>query len=143
MSNRIKQGPSGWVNERQNPDTPILKLGALLAAAGATDKVILVDSPEIFVGIKSYEPGEVFANHFHDGYDEFFAGLTGTVTVWQGRSRKSELAAGTSLLCPRGTHHYLVNDTDQPAQILFAKVPMKADDVTWVPWEPASSSVPA
>lgn len=113
-----------------------LALETLAGPAAAGDKTILIDSPELFVGLKTYEPGEVFANHFHHGYDEFFAGLAGTVTVWQGRSSRFELTAGTSLLSRRGTHHYLVNNTDEPARILFAKVPMVADDVTWVDWTP-------
>ncbi|TAP39569.1 cupin domain-containing protein [Arthrobacter sp. S39] len=107
---------------------------ALLADGGG--KTVLLDTPSIFVGIKTFEPGEVFANHFHEAYDEFFAGLEGTVTVWRGRSSRSDLSQGTSLLCRRGTHHYLLNETQLPARILFAKVPMVQDDTVWVDWVP-------
>lgn len=106
------------------------------AAAASGGKSVLIDTPDLFVGMKTYGPGEVFANHYHEGYDEFFAGLAGSVTVWQGRSSRSELSAGTSLLCRRGSHHLLVNTTNRPARILFAKIPMIQDDTVWVDWQP-------
>ena len=112
-------------------------LTELILLADGGGKTVLLDTPSIFVGLKTFEPGEVFANHFHEGHDEFFVGLEGTVSVWRGRSSRSELTKGTSLLCRRGTHHYLVNETPMPARILFAKVPMIQDDTIWVDWMPA------
>lgn len=117
-----------------------LDSAALLAAAGnaavSGGPTVLVDTPELFVGMKTYEPGEVFGNHFHEGYDEFFATLEGTITVWHGRSSHVELTVGTTLLCRRGSHHYLANTTDRPARLLFAKIPMVQDDTVWVDWNP-------
>ncbi|WP_430296905.1 cupin domain-containing protein [Sinomonas sp. B1-1] len=102
------------------------------------DRAALIESSQLFVGVKEFAPGEVFANHYHEGYDEFFAGLSGSLTLWTGRAQRVELTEGTSLLCRRGIHHYIVNETGEPARVLFAKVPLITDDTTWVDWSPQS-----
>ena len=111
---------------------------ASLLLRGA-ERATIIDSPAAFVGVKHFEPGEVFANHFHEGYDEFFATLEGSITIWQGRSVRTELAAGGSLLCRRGTHHYLINESVRPAKLLFTKIPLVADDTVFVDWAPEAN----
>ncbi|MDF2443906.1 MAG: hypothetical protein JWR01_2109 [Subtercola sp.] len=110
----------------------------LLRLARIDDRVVVVDTPEVFIGVKTFQPGEVFANHFHEGYDEFFACLEGTVTVWTGRSARVELQAGSTLLCPRGSHHRLENRTDLVARTLYVKTPPTESDTIWVDWSPAA-----
>ncbi|MET2010742.1 cupin domain-containing protein [Microbacterium chocolatum] len=100
------------------------------------ERAALVDSPACFVGIKAFAPGEVFENHLHEHYDEFLAVLTGEVVVWQGRASRTALAAGTSILCPRGAHHRVSNERDEPASVLYVKTPYVADDTQWVEWTP-------
>ena len=81
---------------------PIDSTALLAAAAGTAEsggKSVLVATPQIFVGMKTFQPGEVFGNHFHQGYDEFFAGLEGVVTIWQGCS--SRITPGRSKSRPR------------------------------------------
>lgn len=109
---------------------------ALASLAEASSRVAIVDSADLFFGIKTFEPGEVFANHYHDGYDEFFVGLEGTISIWQGRSSRFDLSPGTSLLCRRGSHHMLVNEGSSAARLAFVKVPQVADDTIWVDWTP-------
>jgi quercetin dioxygenase-like cupin family protein len=111
----------------------------LAARLGDAERVTLIDSPALFVGIKRFQPGEVFANHYHDGYDEFFATLTGELSIWVARSSKVSLPAGGSLLCPRGVQHRLANEGTAPAALLFAKVPLIADDTIPVDWSPEQS----
>lgn len=100
----------------------------------------IVESPGVFVGIKRFESGEVFPNHFHEGYDEFFTVLTGEIVVWQARATPVTLRPGSTLLCPRGMHHMLVNRTTEPAALLFVKAPLIADDTVWVDWSPGSGT---
>lgn len=110
---------------------------ALVAGVlGGQTQAGVIECPTLFVGVKRFEPGEVFANHFHDGYDEFFAVLTGEIVVWQGRATRVTLRPGSTLLCPRGQHHMLVNETDSPASLLYVKSPLVADDTQWVEWSP-------
>lgn len=110
---------------------------ALVASMlGDGERVAVVDSPATYVGIKRFGPGEVFPNHFHEHYDEFFATLTGEIAIWQGRATRVTLRAGASLLVPRGAHHMLVNETAEPATLMFVKVPLVEDDTTWVEWTP-------
>jgi quercetin dioxygenase-like cupin family protein len=115
-----------------------LSLESITAIPSGEDRLVLIESDEVFVGVKLFQPGEVFANHYHEGYDEIFMGIEGVVTVWQGRSLKVDVGPGSSLSCMRGSHHYLVNETSLPAKILYAKVPMVADDTHWVDWTPES-----
>jgi quercetin dioxygenase-like cupin family protein len=103
---------------------------------GARERSALIDSPACFAGLKAFAPGEVFENHFHEHYDEFFAVITGEVVVWQGRASHTVLRAGSTLLCPRGSHHRLANERDVPATLLYVKAPYVADDTHWVPWAP-------
>ncbi len=112
---------------------------ALNSLAAASSRAAIVDTPGLFVGIKTFEPGEVFANHFHEGYDEYFVGLEGEITIWQARSGRFSLAAGTSLLCVRGMHHYLENETGEPARLAFVKVPPIDGDTIWVDWTPPAA----
>jgi quercetin dioxygenase-like cupin family protein len=114
-----------------------LTMQAITNIPEGTDRLVLVETPGVFVGVKSFEPGEVFANHFHEGYDEIFMGLEGTITIWQGRNTRVEVGPGSAVTCPRGSHHRLANETDLPVKILFAKVPLIADDTHWVEWAPA------
>jgi quercetin dioxygenase-like cupin family protein len=115
-----------------------LSLEAITAIPDGADRLVLIESDEVFVGVKLFKPGEVFANHYHEGYDEIFMGIEGVVTVWQGRSVRVEVRPGSSLSCMRGSHHYLVNETNSTAKILYAKVPMVTDDTHWVDWTPES-----
>lgn len=117
-----------------------LSLKDISAIPAGTDRLVLIESDEVFVGVKLFQPGEVFANHFHNGYDEIFMGIEGTVTIWQGRALKVEVGPGSSLACMRGSQHYLVNETSEPAKVLFAKVPLVADDTHWVEWSPEDDS---
>lgn len=117
-----------------------LSLEAISAIPEGLDRLVLVESDEVFVGVKQFQPGEVFANHFHKGYDEIFMGIEGVVTIWQGRTLKVEVGPGSSLSCMRGSQHYLVNETSLPAKVLYAKVPMVADDTHWVEWSPEGHS---
>ncbi len=122
---------------------PITLLSAdALAVAGESsdDRVTLIDTPDVFAGVKTFQPGEVFPNHFHEGYDEFFAVLEGVIVVWQGRAVRSELRAGASLLCMRGSHHCLVNESGGVTRLLYAKVPMIQDDTHWVEWAPGGAA---
>lgn len=99
------------------------------------DRAALIEAPEVFAGVKRFQPGEVFRNHFHEAYDEYFVCLTGRITLWQGRALVSELTPGASVLCMRGSHHALVNTTDEPATILFVKAgTISAEDTHWVPF---------
>lgn len=109
---------------------------ALASLADESSRAAIVDSPDLFFGIKTFQPGEVFANHYHEGYDEFFVGLVGTITIWQGRSSRFELSPGSSLLCRRGSHHCLVNEGPTDARLVFVKVPQVDDDTIWVDWTP-------
>lgn len=118
-------------------ETPLNEMD-LRSLAETASRVGIVDAPDVYVGIKTFEPGEVFENHYHDGYDEFFVGLVGSITIWQGRSSRFELVPGTSLLCRRGSQHCLVNEGSQPARLAFVKVPQVADDTIWVEWTPPS-----
>lgn len=100
------------------------------------DRMEIVNAPSAFVGVKAFQPREVFANHYHEGYDEIFIGLEGALTIWQGRNARTVVRPGTSLRCPRGSHHMLINETDTVAKVLFAKAPLIDDDTVWVDWTP-------
>lgn len=115
--------------------TPTSSALAVLLLQDA-DRAVIAETPEFFLGVKRFRPGEVFQNHFHEHYDEYFVGLSGSLTVWQGRILASELTPGASVLCRRGSHHALVNTTAEDAVILFVKTGRIADDTIWVPWEP-------
>ena len=104
------------------------------------DRAILVETPELLVGVKRFEAGEVFRNHFHENYDEYFVGLTGEETVWQGRALSTQLVPGASILCMRGSHHALVNTSTGPATVLFVKAGVIAVDTTWVPFAQADTA---
>ena len=113
-----------------------LTMQTLSGIPDGEDRLVIVETPDVFVGVKLFQPGEVFPNHFHDGYDEIFMGLEGVITIWQGRNLRVEIGPGSSVTCQRGSHHYLANETSQPVKVLFAKVPLIADDTHWVPWAP-------
>lgn len=105
---------------------------------GSRERATLIDSPACFAGIKAFAPGEIFENHFHEHYDEFFAVLKGEVVVWQGRATRTVLGPGSTLLCPRGAHHRLANEHDVPAALLYVKSPFVVDDTHWVEWSPGA-----
>lgn len=111
-------------------------LESILEQYDSSTATPFVESPELTVAVKTFEPGEVFSNHYHNYYDEFFAAIAGTVTIWLDRSRRIDLAAGSTLLCTRNTQHYLVNDGATAARILVVKVPRVTSDVVWVDWSP-------
>lgn len=111
---------------------------ALTEIPDGSDRLVVIETPDTFVGVKVFAPGEVFPNHFHDGYDEIFIGLEGVITIWQGRNTRVDIGPGSAVLCPRGSHHYLTNGSDHPVKVLFAKVPLIADDTHWVEWTPDS-----
>ena len=114
------------------------ELIALLPWEG--DRSLVIDSGAVFVGFKKFQPGEVFGNHYHDAYDEFFVVVEGQMTIWRGRSTKTVLNAGSTLLCDRGSHHYLVNATATIATILYVKSSPTADDTIWVDWSPEETA---
>jgi quercetin dioxygenase-like cupin family protein len=121
------------------PITAVSAAALIDQTLGHQERVTLVDSPAVFAGIKSFEPGEVFGNHYHEGYDEFFAVVSGELVVWQGRATRVVLRAGSSLLCARGSHHMLVNESESRATLMYVKVPLVADDTHWVEWTPSAS----
>lgn len=99
-------------------------------------RLIVAKSSVSTIGIKRFEPGEAFENHYHQGYDEIFVGLSGTITIWQGRALASKLIPGTSLVCHRGSHHALVNTSSEPAVLMFIKTGgVTEDDTVWVHWD--------
>ena len=106
---------------------------------GAGVSVTVVDSPPVLIAMKTFRPGEVFPNHFHEHHDEFFAGITGEVVVWQNRQNRLLLRAGETALCARGSHHMLVNESTEDATVLYVKTPQVPDDTSWVGWAPSGT----
>ena len=115
-------------------------LESALSSLDATGKRVLLESRKALIGVKRYIPGEVFPNHFHRGYDEYLAILSGRLTLWTDRAERTVLIEGDSYLVARGVHHCLINDSNEPAEMLFAKVPFVENDSTWVDWNPTETA---
>lgn len=108
---------------------------AIQAALSEADRALLVSGEYAVVGIKEFAPGEVFANHYHESYDELFVGLSGEISIWVGRATEHVLRPGSTVSCIRGSHHRLENMGTAPARLMFVKS-SPADDTVWVSWDP-------
>ncbi|MBV6760224.1 cupin domain-containing protein [Rhodococcus opacus] len=121
-------------------DLPLTDPDVHAAIPAGDDRGLLIDSAALLTGVKLYQPGEEFANHYHEGYDEFFAVIEGEITVWTGRNTKTVLPQGGTLLCPRGEQHYLRNETTGVTRLLYTKVPNVPDDSIAVDWTPGGEN---
>jgi quercetin dioxygenase-like cupin family protein len=86
---------------------------------------------EFALGWRVFESGEAFPAHLHEHFEEIFIVVTGELVVVVERTRH-RMHAGDRLAVERGRVHELINDSAQPAEICYLKVPFVADDTIWV-----------
>ena len=67
-------------------------------------KLDCFETPRLFVGLNSFEPGQSQRIHAHQGADKFYLVLSGKATVTVGDESR-EVLAGDLVLAPAGVPH--------------------------------------
>lgn len=82
------------------------------------------DTPFFNLGIVVLRPGQGVEAHRHQGEDDSFLVLQGTLSVTLGEDRRHvEAGPGTFVLVPSGTEHAIVNAGDEDVRILNIHAP--------------------
>lgn len=82
------------------------------------------DTPFFNLGIVVLEPGQGVGRHVHDGEDDSFLVLDGTLSVTVGHdAREVEAGPGTFVLIPEGTPHEIANRGSTDVRILNIHAP--------------------
>jgi quercetin dioxygenase-like cupin family protein len=100
-----------------------------------------VDTPFFNLGVVTLGPGQGVPGHVHDGEDDSWLVLEGTLTVTVGDDRRVLRAGpGSFVLVPDGTYHAL--DNEGPDDVRFLNVHAPGGFDRRIGWRP-SRAVPA
>lgn len=82
-----------------------------------------VGSTSGFMGLATMRPGEVMSEHYHPYSEEFVYVVQGALTaVVDGERHRIE--AGQALFMPVNTRHRLLNEGEEPAELVFHLGPL-------------------
>jgi mannose-6-phosphate isomerase-like protein (cupin superfamily) len=85
-----------------------------------------IDTPRFTFGIIDIAPGREIDAHVHEGEDDAFYILEGTMTFFSGDD-EVEAGPGTFVLAPAGVDHGFRNDGDEPLRMLNIHAPAGFD----------------
>jgi quercetin dioxygenase-like cupin family protein len=95
------------------------------------------EGEDLAIGYRTFAPNDVFPAHRHEHFEEIFVGIRGVLVVHVD-GVPLRLTAGDRVVVGRGHVHSLHNDTVEPSDICYLKVPFVAGDTVWV--DPAPST---
>jgi mannose-6-phosphate isomerase-like protein (cupin superfamily) len=82
------------------------------------------DTPFFNLAVVTLRPGQGVDGHVHDGEDDSFLVVEGTLTLAVGEERRSvEAGPGTYVLVPSGTRHELTNAGPDDVRFLNIHAP--------------------
>jgi mannose-6-phosphate isomerase-like protein (cupin superfamily) len=84
------------------------------------------DTSRFTFGIIDIAPGREVEAHVHEGEDDAFYILEGTMTFFSG-DEEVEAGPGTFVLAPEGVEHGFRNDSDKPLRMLNIHAPAGFD----------------